>query len=379
MPRYYRRRFRSRRSRRPRTAAKKVVRYARRRRSSKAQSRQIVRLARSISHINNELKEDELHASYRLDTTFRVIPSAQTISPPQPRHGIVVVPLTSGPSQIAPADPDYYSATGDFLTPDSVTGADALQFGNCKWNTWVRPRNASQMNWIKLYKQTVKLRFDADTMDSPITYTVFLMRVARTDHGKTNTDNTVMQLAQRIDGVKFLGNNGLSPDTGFQRNNDFTSSVALAYTAKQGQSLGNNWDTDNNRSDGVPLGAGNDVMFNSNMYDVISKRTFTLGPTPNPLYSEASATTTVATQSSGLIPRSNNMSHTISFSINYGGAKLSAVDGSGPSAIDQVQDIAYSQINPKLKHWLVICPNVSAPVSNAVCSLNSVISCKVPA
>lgn len=359
---------------------KRLAKRARYRKGAGAQSRQISKIANHLARLKADVKEDEeLHASYRMNLTFRCIPYGETISPPVNRNGIVIVPLTSGPSQVTPSDPSYPTATGNFRTIDTVTGAPTLKFGNCQWHTWVRPRNASQMNWIKLYKQTIKVRFDADIMETPITYQVFLLRAARASHGQTNSDNTLMQLAQRLDGTKFIGNSSLSPDTGFQRNNDYTSSVALTYTPKQGQRLGNVWDTDNTRMDGDPLGAGNDVIWNNNYFEVVSKRKFTLGPQPNPQYTSLPATTSYALATASSQPVNNRMSEEMSFSINYGGAKLSSVDGGGPGAIDQVQDIHYSHINPKLKHWLVICPNVSAPVSNAVCSLNSVISCKVPA
>ena len=371
-------RFRRGGPRKSRKPLKRLAKRARFRKGASAQSRQISKIATHLARLKADVKEDEeLHASYRMSVTFRCVPYSETISPAQNRHGIVVVPLTSGPSQVNPSDPSYPSATGNFLTPNAQ-GNPALVFGNCKWNPWVRPRNASQMNWIKLYKQTVKLRFDADSMEAPITYQVFLLRAARANHGQTNTDNTLMQLAQRLDGTKFIGNSSISPDTGFQRGNDFISSVALAYTAKQGQQIGNKWDTDDNKVNGVPLGAGNEVIWNNNYYEVVSQRKFTLGPQPNPQYTSLPTTSQAALGTASNVPAHNRMSQDLSFSINYGGAKLSAIDGSGPGAIDQVQDIHYSDINPKLKHWLVICPNVSVPVSNAVCSLNSVISCKVP-
>ena len=370
----YRRRFRRRRRTTPRTAAKKVQRNARYRRSSKSQSRQIVRLARSVSNIQHELKDDELHATYRMNVCFRCIPHSEQLNPPQKRNGIVIVPLTSGPSAVNPADPTYPSATGNFSD-----GGGTLNYGNCKWQPWVRPRSASAVNWMKLYNQTVKVRLESDQMDAPVTYQIFLLRVARKNHTETNSHGTIMQLAQRIDGTKFIGNGSLTPDTGFQRNNDYVSSVALKYTPASGTGVGNTFDTDDGTITGDPEGAGNDVMFNSNYYETVAKRTVKLGPQPNPLYEASLASLTQPKLTPASQPANNCMSKELTFKINYGGTKLSAVDGSGPSAVDQIQDIHYDNLNPKLKHWLVICPNVGTPVSNALCSINSVITCKVPA
>ena len=367
----YRRSFRSRRKKAPRTAAKKVQRNARYRRSAKSQSKQIVRLARTVSRLQGDLKDDtELHASYRMELAFNAIPHSETLPAPVNRSGIMIIPLTSGPSAVTPADPDYPSATGNFSD-----GGGNLVFGNCKWQPWVRPRAASATNWMKLYKQTLKVRFDTRNMDKPVTYSVFILRVARKSHGETNATNTVLDLAQRIDGDKLLGNSSVGTGPGFQRNNDYISSVAIKYGLPTSAGAGAVIDTDNGLANGDPNGAGNDVMFNQNYYETVAKRVITVGPQPytvSPGQIPGSALVAAGN------PSKNNMSHDLSFSINYGGAKLSAIDGSGPAAVDQIQDIHYNQINPKLKHWMVICPNIEAAAANAFVTVNSVVSCKLP-
>ena len=361
----------------PKSAAARVKRNAKRYKGAKAQSGQIVKLARAVDRLQDDLKEDtEVHASYRMEIAFNCIPHSETLPAPVNRSGIMIVPLTSGPNAVTPADPVYPSATGNF----SDSGGN-LVFGNCAWAPWVRPRAASAVNWMKLYKQTVKVRFDANDMSTPVTYNVFLLRVARTSHGETNSANTMMDTAKRIDGTKYIGNSssGAAGDVGLTRNIDYISSVALKYTPSSTTGNGNDIDTDTGTLAGSPLGAGNDVMFNQNYYETVAHRKFTLGPAPNPLKRPAVSSDPQFGYSAGLTPSANQMSQDLTFHINYGGAKLSAIDGSGPGAIDQIQDVHYNEINPKLKHWLVICPNIEAAASNALCTINSVVSCKLPA
>jgi len=361
----------------PKSSAARVKRNAKRYKGAKAQSGQIVKLARAVDRLQDDLKEDtEVHASYRMEVAFNCIPHSETLPTPVNRSGIMIVPLTSGPNAVTPADPVYPCATGNF----SDSGGN-LVFGNCAWAPWVRPRAASAVNWMKLYKQTVKVRFDANRMTTPVTYNVFLLRVARTSHGETNSANTMMDTAKRIDGTKFIGNSssGASGDVGLTRNIDYISSVALKYTKKDSTGDGNKVDTDTGTLSGVPNGAGNDVMFNQNYYETVAHRKFTLGPQPNPFYNQLPTTTQASIGTASSVTTPNRMSQDLTFHINYGGAKLSAIDGSGPGSIDQIQDVHYNEINPKLKHWLVICPNIEAAASNALCSINSVVSCKLPA
>ena len=194
-------------------------------------------------------------------------------------------------------------------------------------------------------------------------YHLFVIRLRRDKD--TNLANTMMARLADIDGTAYQGR----PDNvaRFTNGEDFY--------ATQGFRGPTPTDAGGTDSLGYEL-----VRFNPERYEVVHTRTFALGRSLGPV----GGATAIGPTSGGSSTQHARDFYETSFRINYGGAKLMAPDDDADTQQTPItiSDINYSDINPKLKHWIVIMPQrQSTTVSNtgmARFSMLSNVTCKVP-
>lgn len=381
MPSRYTRKHRARRStkftrRRTRNATQRVAKVAKKQTSAKAQGKQITTIAKSVSHVQKQLRE-----SQNVDMKWRfALQNIRMVNyDPLTRGNIHVIPLTSGPC--GDTDNGAYSTFID-------AGSQSQTNPDCAWEP-VQPKGKSLQNsrgsvpWCKMYSGTYKLALHSNTLRKPVRYTMFVVRLARDD--ETDNDNTMLQRLGNIDGA---GKGSPAVASQFARDEDFYSlegfdnPVLQGNTTLQGQTI----------TDGHLM-----VQMNSQRYKVIHRRECVLGMNTS-ASSGGPATTPVTAVVQAFTPAGasspiNQSYYETTFRINYGGAKIQSAnsDAQGlPTDPITLGDVTYADLNPKLKHWLVIFPSTvvtypdSSPGgSNAtgvpVLSLEGTISSKVPA
>ena len=359
-------------TRKNRNATSRVASVAKTRTSAKAQGKQITTIAKSVGVIQKQLRENQ-----NVDMKWRFSLTNQRLIPNQPSQGnILVFPLTSGPCG-AVASGARSSLIGSTGTPD------------CAWVP-VQPKGKSIQDsrgstpWCKMYSGTYKLAIHSNTLRKPVRYTMYVVRLARND--ETDNDNTMLQRLEQIDGTTLAGNPDTSDD--FARGEDFYSLEGFDNPVLQGSTT----------QQGVTQSTGHlMVTLNNQRYTVVHKRECVIGMYPT---SSANLPSTSSPQQvvqsftpAGAASPTNQSYYETSWRINYGGAKVqpSNVDAAA-SASDPItlSDVQYKDINPKLKHWLVMFPSTTVqypdpnPIGNTatgvpVMTLEGVISTKCPA
>lgn len=350
--------------RRPRKGAKSVARRARYAKSAKAQSRQIATLGRSLVRLQKQSLRDATAISrYQIRIDSLELNSTAGIGTVN-NKGIFVFPLTS------------CTATG--------TNAASSSFSDpaIKDGTWspVQPTIGDVLStsadkaapaWIKMYKQHTRVAFHPNTINRSIRFDMFVVRLARDE--ETQSKGTMMQVLNEIDGVAFQGHP--NDANRFVKNEDFYATSGWVGANPGG---GTAPSTD-------PYGYDL-VSMNSQRYKVLHKRQFVLGPVVNPVAPNPGALAIPAQTPAGQAPVHARDYYETSFTINYGGAKVMGhdVDVSSSKAPINITDITYSDLDPKLKHWIVLFPSrrsskdVGFEYGVPTISMLSNITCRVP-
>ena len=372
---YPRRRYRHHRrgTHAPRNATARVVKNAKYRKGARAQSKQIRTIGRALGRVQKNLRENQ---NVDMKWKFAITNQRMINANPASQGNIIVVPLLSGP------------------TSDPAQGAKSSLIGtnpgsDCGWSP-VQPKGKSIQDsrgsfpWCKLYNATYKLCLHSNTLRKPVRYTMYVVRLARDD--ETDNDNTMLQRLFQIDGATNSGH----PDTSneFARDEDFYSIQGFDNPVLQGSTT----------QQGVTQPDGHlQVQINQQRYKVVHKRECVIGMNTTSS-ANLPSTTSPSQVVQAFVPAGasnpvNQSYYETSFSLSLGGAKVQAsnIDGAGTAADPiTIGDITYTDINPKLKHWLVIFPSTATtypdpnPLSNqatgiAVMSLEGTCTSKVPA
>lgn len=370
----YTRKFR-RQSRRTSGAEDKVARRAKHRKSAKAQSKQIISLAKSINYIKEELKdhtvpvmwENNLQQTGQLKNHLLgnpLVPDTTKAS------NICVIPLTSI------GDPDSGAV------PNTQTTAPFPSLVGGSAHTPVQPfgRDVGDTNqphvgasWMKLYSQRVNMCFRSYNLQVPVRFRLFVVRLAKPDESSNSA--TLIASRRCIDGENMSGCPQSLND--FSEGRDFYASDSITPIMS-----------------GVAGSIDNKACalfsLNPNKYFIEHSRSFTLGPRPRRL---ASTSTDIqpylpAAQST---PEARDY-YECSFKINYGGVKISAPNHKDESTNKEesqtIMDIKYNSIRPDILRWVVVAPDISTmdtPVTAEtsygapVYTLRSTIMTRVPA
>lgn len=376
MPYTYRRRLRFRRRRRttkPKNATARAVKNAKYRKSARAQQKQIRTIGKALTVVQKNLRENQ---NVDMKWKFAITNQRMINSTPAQQGNILCIPLVSGPTN-DPLVGARSSLVGQTGTPD------------CGWSA-VQPKGKSTQDargsfpWCRLYRANYKLCIHSNTLRKPVRYTMFVVRLARDD--ETDNDNTMLQRLSQIDGVANTGH----PDSQqeFARDEDYYSIQGFDNPVLQGSTV----------QQGITQSDGHlQVQMNNSRFKVVHKRECVVGM--NTVSSANLPSTTSPSQvvqafvPAGAASHNNQSYYETSFSLSFGGAKCqpSNIDGAGTAADPiTISDLSYADINPKLKHWLLIFPSTTTtfpdpnPLSNeatgiAVMSLEGTCSSKVPA
>lgn len=371
--RYGRYRRRRRTTKKPQNATARAVKSAKYRRGARAQQKQIKTIGRALGVVQKNLRENQ---NVDMKWKFAITNQRMVNASPATQGNIIVIPLMSGP------------------TNDPGQGAKSSLIGtgpgsDCGWSA-VQPKgksvqdNRGSFPWCRLYNASYKLCIHSNTLRKPVRYTMFVIRLARDD--ETDNDNTMLQRLFQIDGATNAGHPDTSND--FARDEDFYSLQGFDNPVLQGSTS----------QQGITQPGGHlQVQINQQRFKVVHKREAVVGM--NTVSSANLPSTTSPSQvvqafvPAGLASHNNQSYYETSFRLNLGGAKVqpSNIDSAG-TATDPItiSDLTYTDINPKLKHWLVIFPSTETvfpdpnPLSNqatgvAVMSLEGTCTSKVPA
>ena len=362
--------------RRPNGAEDKVARRAKYRKSAKAQSSQIISLAKSINSIKHELKdhsvpvmwENNLQQTSLLRNDLLGSPNA---SPYDKTSNICVIPLTSIGDPASGAVPSTQEASQGGL-PTSVGGSAHVPVQPYGRDIGETNQPHVGASWMKLYSQSVHMCFRQNNINQPMRYKLFVVRLARPEDGSA-LDSTMLALRRRIDGLNFNG----CPDTtgSFVQGEDYYASDS--WTPNVSGSAGT-IDT---------LGSALPTM-NTNRYVVEHQRSFVLGPMPRAIAS----TSAVVPPTYGAVlstPEARDY-YECKFNIKYGGVKIMApniTSAQGKEQSQTITDIQYKDLRPDILRWLVVVgdrttiqgQNNSSPNGVPVYTLRSTISSRVPA
>lgn len=289
----------------------------------------------------------------------------------------VIIPMTCGVSQ----------KTSSPFQPITTLNLPQAYGTTLGWEPIFQPRElvpgttdaarATVPPYIKLYKQKVKLRFWAGTLNQTADITVSVLRV--------NTKGPVANIksiASRLDGADHIGPapDNTNAQSYIQQNRDYVASNGVVFpTGQAGQPP---------QGPQPNPGGDSNVMWNKQLWTVEYQKQFTLGSAPNsnpPAGSDQIIRDDVDSSISQLFPDNNQFSEKCEFTINYGGLKLSSVPPPDSTllALDPmaVTDMAYKNIPPEHKRFLVITssvPQVGASVFYPYMQLSSIISTRVP-
>lgn len=374
------------RARRPRRFRKKkplrrLAKRAMHRKSAAAQGRQISTLARHLSTLKETVKADStMPAAYwqQINAPLKAITTD---------NYNIIIPLTCGVSQDTAVGKT--PLTNLLAVPKAADPNPPQTIG---WEPIFQPRDlhpgtaqgsrASVPPWVKLYKQHCKLRFHAATVAQQTTLTVSVLRV--------NTKGpiaNVKSVASRLDGSDAHGPAPSDdPDNEYiAKNLDYASTDGLLF----------------NQATADPTGAAipefpstsangaTSVQWNKALYHCEYQKSFTLGSNRNPFNDGDQAVTQGSTDSfydSSQMIQDHNQSHEeCSFTVNYGGCKLSSCppNEAGDLALDPmaITDMQYSDIPPQHKRWLVIQssnPQIGASVYAPYIQMSTMVSARVP-
>lgn len=343
--------------RRHKTAAQRVRKNAKHHKGARSQAKQISSLAGSVVQLQKTLREDT-QATTRWQQKYEVHNlDADLGIGTEDSKGIFVFPLTSGPSKGDNAAASSISAGG---IKDMAWTQVQPQVGDDSTASGER----AGVPWIKLYRSHSKMCFYQNDMNRGNKFHLFVVRLARED--ETQLDNTMLQRLTEIDGATFAGNPGVS--TRFNTNEDYYSVHGFRGPTP----------TDPGGLDtyGYDL-----ITMNNQRYVVEYQRQFSLGRSVGPVPS----TDVIGPSSGGSSTQLARDYYECSWNINYGGAKLMANDDDAGTSKEPItiDDVKYSEIDPKLKRWLVILPlrkcSTSANTGVPRFSLLTTVTCKVPA
>lgn len=345
----------SRGTRRRGNAATRTRRVAKHSTGAKAQSKQITSLAGSVVTLQRTLR-DETQSTTRWQSRYVAHGlDADTGIGLANSKGIFTFPLTSGPAAV---------------TNGASSSIDAVA-GDMSW-TRIQPKigtdntspaaEKSGKPWIKLYRQSCKMCFYQNDMNRGNKFHLFVVRLARDN--ETNLDNTMLARLTTIDGAAFTGNPGIAGR--FKKDEDF-----YACAGFRGPTPTDPGGVDTN---GYEL-----VSMNNQRYVVEYHRHFSLGRSLGPV----PATATIGPSSGGSSTQHARDYYECDWIVNYGGAKLMAPDDDTGTNNDPItlDDIKYTDIDPKLKRWCVIFPqrqcSTSAGTGIPKFSLLTTTTCKV--
>lgn len=352
-----RRRFRYRHSTKKLRAAGRAAKRARYRRSARSQAKQINTIGRSVVRVQKQLAKDTTAFSTWQTIVENHQLDADAGGTTAVNKGIFVLPLTSGPASVA-----------------NGAQSSLQQGGTIKDMTWmqVQPHirdtestttNKHGPSWIKLYTQSIRMCFYQNNMNRGARFDLYVVRLARND--ETQSDNTMLSRLTSIDGAAFTG----CPNAGtrFNENEDFYA--CDGWRNPTGSDAGG---TD-------PLGYEL-VRMNPQRYVVEHHRSFALGRTVGPTGGGQVVTASTA----GTLTQHARDFYECSFKVNYGGAKLMATDDDTSTSNEPItlSDIKYTDIDPKLKRWIVIFPSRQCTSASTMgvprFSYVSNVTCKVP-
>lgn len=359
--------------RRANGAEDKVARRAKHRKSAKAQSKQIVSLAKSINHIKHELKDQTVPVMWEnnLQQTSLLRNAAlggANLSPYNKTSNIVVIPITSVGNPEKGAIPNTQVGAS---FPSLVGGAAHIPVQPYGRDIGETNQPQTGASWVKLYNQTVHMCFRQNDMTIPCRYKLYVVRLAKPEDG-SSLDSTMLSLRKNIDGIGF---NGFpSSNTSFKQEEDFYASDG--YLPASSGSPG--------AIDTLGCALGS---LNPNRYKVEHSRSFVLGPMPRTV---ASSSQVVPPQYGAVLSTPEARDYfECKFKINYGGVRLAAPNSSDDTSTKEltqtIMDIEYKDIRPDILRWVVIMPDRTTIEGNndlygcPVYTLRSTISSRVPA
>lgn len=363
-----------------RGADKRVARVAKYKKSAKAQSKQIVSLAKSVSSIKDTLKDHTVPVMWEnnlIETVALrnqilggnnapIVPNSKT---EKKNSNVLVFPLTSV------GNPEFgaYPSTNDRnVSPSLVGGASHIPVQPYGRAVGQESNNqAIGASWMKLYNQKVHMCLRANDTGVPMRYKIYVVRLAKPEDG-SSLDSQHIALRRNIDGDQFKGcPNSL---TSFELDAD--------YYASDG------WNPPSSGTGGAIDEHGCALAsMNKNRYTVESYRTVTLGPQPR-VNSSNSAVLAPVSASSLATPHARDYYET-KFNIRYGGVKISAPNEQEKDVplrdrTQTIMDIKYNNLRPDILRWLVIFPDTNLTPQGTdlgcpVITLRSQISSRVPA
>ena len=363
----YGRKYR-RRSFKRRKPLKRLAKRTYRRRSARAQSKQIRTIARHLSTLKHDVRQDlTMKAVYGQSLTGALKSSTAEVTD-------IIIPLTCG---VAPGDSSSPHVPMTNLNNVTHTG----------WDPVFQPRelapNSGDANragvppWAKIYTQTVNLRFWAGTVKQPTVITVSCIRV------NSKAVSNIKGTAARLDGENH---EGPDPDVTtapnyITRGIDYVCSPGLTFS--QPAPGGSPTQVSSNPNGSV------DLHGNKQLYTVEYQKTFVLGTSPNPLQGAPNETNPLPAralqQPANFAPDANQNMEICKFKVNYGGMKLSGIPpvANSAEAFDPMEVTATSYVNIPTEHkrWLVISssdPQVGASLYSPYMQMNSIISASVP-
>lgn len=352
---------------------RKVAKRATRRTSAKSQARQISTIARHLSTLKHEVRED---------MTMTAIYRQQFQCPLKSTNNFVndiIVPLTCGVSQLPNPQPGYQPLTNLQLPasdPQSLQWLPIWQPRELKPNSGSANR-ASVPPWCKVYSQTCTIKFWSGTLAQPNTVTVTVLRA-----NPKGAVSNIKSITSRLDGENH---EGPTPDLASQidyiaKGQDYAANDGISF----GQPVSGQPPLQPSRN---PSGSMN-LKWNPELYTVEYQKQFTLGAALNPLRGNNQPVGDYVPeryQQAQFAPDQNQGSEYVNFRINYGGMKLSSVPelDSTSLALDpmEVTSMKYVDIPSEHKRWMVI--SQSNPVSGDAANCPYVqfaaqISTKVP-
>lgn len=329
---------------------RRLAKRAMHKKSAKAQSKQISKIAKSLANLKTSVEEElKLPVIYSHNFQAALRSTNQFLYP-------IVIPLTVGVSQ---AGTDA-TAIGDLPTTnlelDSAVNGPALEWQPIFQSREMKPSSGAGSKgsvpaWCKLFRQTCRLNFYAGTLTSPNIITVSVVRV------NPKNISQIQGIVRRLDGPT---NTGPVPSA---TNQDLLISQGADYAASNGLSFP---PTSIPTTPAYPVentdGAMN-IFWNKELWHVEYQKQFILGsqnnpkrvPSGGPPYGVEDPTAYAPSQA---FPKSNTWSQTCKFSVNYGGMKLSAIPPpDGNSTILNPQEVTamrYDRIPPEHKRFLVI-------------------------
>lgn len=357
-------------------APKRVARSAKYRKGKNSQSKQIISLAKSISSIKLELKDQSIPLMWEnnLQQTAlcrnAFLGSATGPQPYNKSSNVVVIPLTSVGNPETGAVPN--TQTGPSF-PSLVGGAAHIPvqpYGRDIGDTNQPHVGAS---WVKLYNQKVRMCFRQNDMTTTSRFKLFVVRLAKPEDG-SSLDSTLLSVRKNIDGPNLTG--APTDQNSFKQNEDFYASDGF-YPVSSGT------------PGSIDTVASALPDMNPNRYVVEHKRSFVLGPHPRRVASTSNVIRPYipAVQST---PEARDY-YECQFNIKYGGVKLMAPNDSDQTtnkeSTQTIMDINYDEIRNDILRWVVIFSDRATIEAQGgavdqgcpVYTLRSTISSRVPA